>query len=151
MFRLLSDIEVALNELLVRCRESIDHYEDAAKLVDQPAIAETFLHIASNRKTFLSRLESAIKELGDLPSMPDPDKEAGEMIFHHIDAALSEDYTQDALTQRANADEQILSLINDGFKATPNPSCTRLLNELSQHVHHSLQTLNHLSIDANPK
>ncbi len=79
MFRLLSDIEVALNELLVACRESVDHYRDAAELVGQADIAERFLDIAKRRTLFLNRLVSAIRELGDLPSTPDPDKETGEI------------------------------------------------------------------------
>lgn len=141
MFHLLSDTEVALNELLVACRESIDHYQDATELVESPVIAETFLGIVKGRKLFLARLESAIRELGDLPSVPDPDKEAGEMMLHHLGAALSADYTNDALAQRISAEEHILTLINAARTTDPNPSCTRLLNDLSKHSEETIEKL----------
>jgi len=142
MFRLLSDTEVALNELLVACRESIDHYQDAAELVGQSDIAERFLDIAKRRKLFLNRLSSAIRDLGDLPSVPDPDKEAGEMILHHLGAALSSDYTNEALTQRIKTEEYILVLVNAARKTEPNQSCTTLLNELSSHIEEAINMLN---------
>lgn len=141
MFRLLSDTEVTLNELLVACRESIDHYQDAAELVEQSDIAERFLDIAKRRKLFLNRLSSAIRDLGDLPSVPDPDKEAGEMILHHLGAALSSDYTNEALTQRIKTEEYILVLVNAARKTEPNQSCTTLLNELSSHIEEAINML----------
>lgn len=141
MFRLLSDTEVALNELLVACRESIDHYQDAAELVGQSDIAERFLDIAKRRKLFLNRLSSAIRDLGDLPSVPDPDKEAGEMILHRLGAALSSDYTTEALTQRIKTEEHILALVHATRKTEPNQSCTTLLIELSSHIEEAINTL----------
>lgn len=141
MFRLLSDTEVALNELLIACRESIDHYQDATELVGQSTIAESFLDIAKCRKLFLNRVASAIRELGDLPSAPDPDKEAGEMMLHHLGAAFSADYTNEALTQRIKTEEHILTLINAAHATEPNQTCTRLLNDLSIHIEEVINTL----------
>ncbi|MDR7089000.1 MULTISPECIES: DUF2383 domain-containing protein [Cellvibrio] len=141
MFRLLSDTEVALNELFVACRESIDHYHDAAELVGQSEIAKHFLDIANSRKLFLNRLASAIRELGDLPSVPDPDKEAGEMMLHHLSAALSSDYTNEALAQRIKTEEHILALVNAARKTEPNQSCTGLLNDLTSHIEDAINTL----------
>lgn len=142
MFRLLSDIEVSLNELLVACRESVDHYHDATELVERSDIVQTFLDIVKNRKLFLTRLESAIRELGDLPAVPDPDKEAGEMALHHLGAAVSEDYTDEALTQRINAEEHILTLIDAANVTEANESCTKLLNDLSKHIDETIKMLN---------
>ncbi len=141
MFRLLSDTEVALNELLVACRESIDHYQDATELVERPDTATIFMEIVKNRKLFLPRLESAIRELGDLPSVPDPDKEAGEMVLHHLGAALSTDYTNEALTQRINAEQHMLTLVNAARATDANQSCTTLLIDLSKHIKETIKIL----------
>ena len=141
MFRLLSDTEVALNELLVACRESADHYQDAIKLVEQPEIATTFQSVANQRKLFCNRLEEAIRELGDLPSVPDPDKEVGEMIIHHLGAALSVDYTNDVLTQRITAEEHIMELIRNAGETNANEANKNLLRELSKHTEETLKTL----------
>ena len=63
MFRLLSDTEVALNELLVACRESVDHYQDAIKLIEQSDVANSFRAIANHRKPFFNRLMFLKKDL----------------------------------------------------------------------------------------
>lgn len=141
MFRLLSDNEVALNELLVACRESIDHYQDAIDLVESSDVAKIFMGIVKNRKLFLNRLASAIRELGDLPSVPDPDKEAGEMMLHHLGAALSTDYTNEALTQRIKAEEHILTLIHAARSTDPNQPYITLLSDLSIHIEEAINTL----------
>lgn len=141
MFRLLSDTEVALNELLVACRESVDHYQDAIKLVEQSEVANSFRDIANNRKLFFSRLASAIRELGDLPSAPDPDKEASEMIIHHLGAALSPDYSEEVLGQRIAAEEHIKTLIDNTRATEINETGRALLDDLSQHVEETLKTL----------
>lgn len=141
MFRLLSDTEVALNELLVACRESIDHYQDATELVERSDIGQTFLDIVKHRKLVLARLESAIRELGDLPAVPDPDKEAGEMALHHLGAAVSADYTEEVLAQRINAEENILTLTHAANATEANKSCTEVLNDLSKHIDETINVL----------
>ena len=141
MFRLLSDTEVALNELLVACRESVDHYQDAIKLVDQSEIVNSFRDITHHRKLFLNRLATAIRELGDLPSAPDPDKETSEMIIHHLGAALSPDYSREVLTQRIAAEEHIKTLIDNTRATEINETGCALLDDLSQHIEETIKTL----------
>lgn len=134
MFHLLSDTEVALNEVLVACRESVDHYQDAITLVGQPDIAKRFRDIAHRRKLFFQRLSSAIRELGDLPSAPDPDKETGEMIIHHLGAALSPDYSNEVLTQRLTVEKHIKTLIDNALETELTETSHELLDDLAQHV-----------------
>ena len=141
MFRLLSDTEVLLNELLVACRESVDHYQDAINLVEKPEIGSSFEAIANQRKLFCKRLAEAIRELGDLPSVPDPDKETGAMIIHHLGAALSPDYTNEVLTQRIAAEEHILELIGKAQEIKESEFCAALLNDLSKHAVETLDIL----------
>lgn len=141
MFHILSDTEVALNELLVACRESVDHYQDATQLVDQSKIAESFRDIANHRKLFFRRLSSAIRDLGDLPSVPDPDKEVGEMIIHHVGAALSADYSNEVLKQRITAEENIKELIDKTRATDIDETVRELMDDLSQHVEEAINIL----------
>lgn len=141
MFRLLSDTEVALNELLVACRESVDHYQDAIKLVEQAEVANSFRDIANHRKLFFNRLATTIRELGDLPSAPDPDKETSEMLIHHLGAALSPDYSEKVLSQRIAAEEHIKTLIDNTRATEINETSRALLDDLSQHVEETIKTL----------
>lgn len=141
MFHLLSDTEVALNEILVACRESVDHYEDAIKLVENPDITERFQKIATQRKLFFKRLSAVIRELGDLPSVPDPDKETGEMILHHLGAALTPDYTNEVLAQRIEREQQLLELIRSARNTDANETCRVLLDDLSAQVNDAITLL----------
>lgn len=141
MFHLLSDTEVALNEILVACRESVDHYEDAIQLIENTDITERFQRIATQRKLFFNRLSTAIRELGDLPSVPDPDKETGEMILHHLGAALTVDYSGEVITQRIAAEENIKSLIKNARETNLTEKGRALLDDLSQHVEGTIETL----------
>ena len=146
MFRLLSDTEVALNELLVACRESVDHYQDAIKLVEQVDVANSFRDIAKRRKLFFTRLATAIRELGDLPSAPDPDKETSEMIMHHLGAALSPDYSKEVLSQRIAAEEHIKTLIDNTRATDINETGCALLDDLSKHVEETIKTLSTIRV-----
>lgn len=141
MFHLLSDTEVALNEILVASRESVDHYEDAIKLIENTEVAEGFQHIAAQRKLFFKRLSTAIRELGDLPSVPDPDKETGEMLLHHLGAALTPDYTNEAIAQRLEAEQHLQELINNARDTDPNENCRALLDDLFLHVSDAIKLL----------
>ncbi|MEN0037835.1 MAG: DUF2383 domain-containing protein [Cellvibrio sp.] len=141
MFHLLSDTEVALNEILVACRESVDHYEDAIQLVENPAVTERFQQIAAQRKLFFKRLSVAIRELGDLPSVPDPDKETGEMILHHLGAAFTPDYTNEVLAQRIEREQQLLELIRNARDTDANENCRTLLDDLSTQVTDAIHLL----------
>lgn len=141
MFHLLSDTEVLLNEILVACRESVDHYEDAIQLIENADITERFQQIAAQRKLFFNLLSAAIRELGDLPSVPDPDKETGEMILHHLGAALTPDYSGEVITQRIAAEENIKSLIKNARETDLNEKGRALLDDLLQHVEKTIETL----------
>jgi hypothetical protein len=145
MFHLLSDTEVALNEILVASRESVDHYEDAIKLVENTEVAERFQHIAQQRKLFFKRLSAAIRELGDLPSVPDPDKETGEMLLHHLGAALTPDYTNEAIAQRLEAEQHLQELINNARDTDPNENCRALLEDLANQVTNAIKLLSNMN------
>ncbi|WP_039917855.1 DUF2383 domain-containing protein [Cellvibrio mixtus] len=145
MFRLLSDLEVSLNELLVTSRESVDHYRDAVQLLTDEKIANEFKKIADERKQFIPALENKIRELGDLPSMPDPDKEDGEMLIHHISAAVSEDYTSKLLQQRIDVETRIVELIDQANSSDENNVCGKLLADLALQVNGTIETLSRLA------
>lgn len=145
MFRLLSDLEVTLNELLVACRESVDHFRDATRIIAAEKMAQDLKQIADAREHFIPALESQIRELGDLPAMPDPDKEDGEMLIHHIGAAVSDDYTHTLLQQRIEAEKNILTLIEQTKNNDEDKACGSLLDELELQVKNAIEKLSVLA------
>lgn len=129
-----TDKEVALNDLLVAGRETVDHYRDAAEFLEDTEITQVLRSIASQREPFLTRLTEAVRALGDLPSMPDPDKETGAMLLHHAGAFLSDDYSVEVLEQRLEAEEHLTELVQAGHAVGLDKSFGTLLNEMSDHV-----------------
>lgn len=139
-----SDKEVALNDLIVACGESVDHYRDAAGFLEEADLARVFTSIADQRETFVTRLANAVRALGDLPSVPDPDKEAGAMLLHHAGALLVDDYAADVIAQRIEAEQHLVELINAGRAAGLNDHCGTLLDQLDEHVQHVIRQLQQL-------
>jgi hypothetical protein len=141
MFRILSDIEVALNELLVACRESVDHYEENIERINGSEEAARLRTIVSRRKLLLGKLALAIRALGDLPTMPDPDKETGEMLIEQVGASLSNNDTGYIIAHRIKAEHQIQTLINDAKDIEMEDTHRALLQELARHIGETIQEL----------
>jgi hypothetical protein len=140
-----TDKEVALNDLLVASRETIDHYQDAIEYLDDGTIAAILREIIAQREPLIARIETAIRALGDLPSVPDPDKETGEMIIHHVSAALSSDTAHEVVEQRIKADYHLAELIQACRDVGLADDQGALLDALAAHLTDTLQKLNQLA------
>lgn len=138
-----TDKEVALNDLLVASRESVDHYRDAADFLEDKTVTDVLHAIASQREPFIARFEQAIRALGELPSVPDPDKETGAMLIHHAGALLSEDYRSQVIEQRLKAEEHLTELVSDAC----NSDIDKILcADFSDHLAKANQQLQALSV-----
>ncbi|RYY76087.1 MAG: DUF2383 domain-containing protein [Gammaproteobacteria bacterium] len=135
-----TDAQAALNSLLVTARETLDHYRDAAELVE-PKLAEAFKNISRLRRDFIGALENAVRESGDLPAVPDPDKEAGAMLLHHVVAAIKDDYAGDLISQRIEAEQTLLEQLAEAKVIELNAAQKLLMDELSEHVSQTIQHL----------
>lgn len=96
--------QVALQDLHARVRESVDHYRDAARFVEDGRIARLFDGIADDREAFAARVARTIRENGDLPGAPDADRETGEQLIHHLRAWFASDQTRNVIEQRLEAE-----------------------------------------------
>ncbi|HSX85278.1 MAG TPA: DUF2383 domain-containing protein [Cellvibrio sp.] len=136
-----TDKEVALNDLLVASRETVDHYQDAVEYLDDDHITPVLCMIMQERQGFIERIEQAIRALGDLPSVPDPDRETGEMLLHHITAALSSDTATQILEQRIKAERHVLELVQACHAAGLDDAHEKLLREMEQQIHTAIERL----------
>ena len=126
-----TDGQAALNSLLKTARETLHHYRDATELVDA-AIAEIFRDISRQRREFVLRLEDAVRATGSLPAVPDPDKEAGEMLIHHVAAMIKDDYAPDAFQQRIDGEQELLEQVVEAKNTEIGSSA--LLQDFEQHI-----------------
>ena len=139
-----TDKEVALNDLLVASRETADHYQDALEYLDDHPITPALRDIMQERLSVIERIEQAIRALGDLPSMPDPDRETGEMLLHHVTAALSSDSATEILEQRIKAERHLLALLKACSDVGLDSDQPQLLQEMAQQVHEVITRLEQL-------
>lgn len=136
--------EVALNDLLVASRETADHYQDALEYLGDHHIIPALRDIMQERLEVIERIEQAIRALGDLPSMPDPDRETGEMLLHHVTAALSSDSATEILEQRLKAERHLLALLQACKDVGLSSDQPQLLQEMEQQVHQVITRLEQL-------
>lgn len=141
MFYILSEVEVALNEVLIAFHKSIDHYEDAIKFIHDKDKAILFRGIVTPRKSLIAALTTAIRDLGDLPSEPDPDQETTEMIIERVGASLSEDDDRYIISTRIAAEEQIQILVSQARELDISESVRALLSDVSKHVNATIKAL----------
>ncbi len=139
-----TDKEVALNDLLVASRETADHYQDALEYLDDHPITPALRDIMQARLSVIERIEQAIRALGDLPSMPDPDRETGKMLLHHVTAALSSDSATEILEQRIKAERHLLALLQACNDVGLDNDQPQLLQEMAQQVHRVITRLEQL-------
>lgn len=139
-----TDKEVALNDLLVASRETADHYQDAIEYLEDPQLTPVLREIIQERQAFIARIEQSIRALGDLPSVPDPDRETGEMLIHHVTAALSPDSANEILEQRVKAEQQLLDLLQACHDVGLDKEHAVMLNEMEQQVRATLARLENL-------
>ncbi len=138
-----TDGQAALNTLLVTARETLDHYRDAAELVEAQ-VGQIFRDISLHRRAFIHRLEDAVRASGILPAVPDPDKEAGEMLLHHVAALIKDHYENDILDQRIAGEEKLAQLV---IEATATDTEARsLLDEFAAHVAETIAQLQALRV-----
>jgi hypothetical protein len=124
----------------VAARETLDHYRDAEKLVDQN-LDEVFRGIEAKRREFIHRLEDAVRALGDLPAVPDPDKESGEMLLHHVAALFQNDYSGDIINQRIESEKKLADLVKETHTDGLDASHQNLLQEFDVHIAETIKQL----------
>ena len=144
-----TDGQAALNALFVAAQETLHQYRDAVALVE-PDLGQVLGSISKQRHGFIRRLEDAVRASGDLPTASDPDKEAGEMLFHHVAALIKTDYADEILEQRLEADKKLAELVIDARNTelvidAPNKELeaqyTLLLDDLTLHISETIVQL----------
>ncbi|MDO3386319.1 hypothetical protein QWI17_10760 [Gilvimarinus sp. SDUM040013] len=107
-----NDVQVALNDLHVALLESADHYRYAAEFVTCELASELFKTLAEARDLLASEAEEAIRARGDLPSVPDPDRETGEQLLQRLEAFFSADEAADVMAQGLEREAEFEQLLN---------------------------------------
>lgn len=129
-----SDQLASLQALLVECRKSVDYFYDAADFVEDPEVSEKMLDLADSRNRVTHRLEDAVRELGDLPTAPDTDRETGELLLDHARASLAEDKTAQVIQQRLHTERELVRQLRECYESGAGETQAGCLRALSDNI-----------------
>ena len=124
-----SEAEVALNDLEEFVREAADLYADDAEVLAPGELADLFADLAARRDRFASRLADHIRRSGDLPVLPDADRETFHRLGNRLRAALAADGRQALLEDRIAAEEELHQRIEQALAQPVGPEAESLLAE----------------------
>ena len=92
-----SDEQIALNELIVACREAANGHRTAAELLSQDALAQQLEELAQDRETMADKLAELVLEGDDIPDAPSAEKELLESAVARLKSVISDDEARQAL------------------------------------------------------
>lgn len=133
--------QLKVNELAVACQASVDAYEQAAQLVESPTLAEWLRAVARHRERLVPLFEEQVRELDDLPRVPDPEMQLVEQALTRFKAALPMGGHHRVLDERIQADQDMLALAKSARKEALPHAARRLLDNFVTHLEITLGTL----------
>ena len=92
-----SDEQIALNELIVACREAANGHRTAADLVSQEALVQQLREVARDREAMAEKLAELVLEEDDIPDAPSAEKELLESAVARLKLVISDDEVLQAL------------------------------------------------------
>jgi hypothetical protein len=133
MEMLRSKAAVALDEVTEACRAAADHFQSLADAERTGEMAELFRALASEHHHLAARMEGEIRRQGNLPSRPDPDREAVEHLVTRVRAALSGDGHRVLLEESQRVESALAARIEAAF-GWEQPPRVRLILEQMRHT-----------------
>lgn len=91
---------LALDDVTEACQEAVDHFTQFADSVAPTAMTRLFADLAERHRQHVAWLDEQVQRLGELPSRPDPDREALEQVATWVRAAFAE-RREEALVDKA--------------------------------------------------
>ncbi|MFI2810209.1 MULTISPECIES: hypothetical protein [Microbulbifer] len=103
------DVQVALHDLHVALKHSADSYSHAADFLNDAGASNRCRSIASERDKLAALVAAAVREAGDLPAVPDSEREVGEQLLQRLESLFSADQAREVMAQRREADRELLT------------------------------------------
>ena len=113
---LLDDTQVAINDLLTACQESVEHYADALERTDSPRLRELFDGIAAARRDDVERLSDIVRDAGELPRAASADRQELHRLVTQVKAAFTDDETRVLLDDRLEDEKRIGGLVDEALR-----------------------------------
>ncbi len=136
-----SEQEAALDDLSEALQETADYYREAAESLPNGAVAGALRGIAEQRDALAQRLRAAVKSLGDLPRVPDIDRESLHGFLEKLRSVISADNTHRILEQRLHGEHHLAQLVASSRQVSLDRGSAALVDEVAEHVQGTIERL----------
>ncbi|MBN7798604.1 hypothetical protein [Parahaliea mediterranea] len=107
------DRSVARQEVLESGWSCVDHLDELATSIDNPALERPLAALATAKRDLLEELAAAVRRAGELPVLPDRDRETLEEFVDRVSGWLVDGGSPRALLRpRLEAEQRLAELID---------------------------------------
>ena len=121
-------------EILKLVIETTDYYREIAKVGGDDNLASKLNDIANERSSYIEPFENVVKDLGELPAKPDPDKE----LLHKIEGELTQFFfanSKNAILDKClQEDEELATVVKRTKLGEKSAEYQKLLDALAENL-----------------
>jgi hypothetical protein len=111
--------EAALAEVGELCRELADYYRDAAEAEQPEALRALLRSLAGSHDHAAAEIEARVRATGELPRMPDPEREALAEMAERIKGLFADDQRDALLEARMHDETRLLDAVHEALAHQP--------------------------------
>jgi len=131
-------------EILKLIVETKDYYREIANVLEDGELANKLETIADERASFIKPFENVVKELGELPAKPDPDKTLMQVIQGELTKLFSVDAKNAILDKCLQEDEALETAVKNTQLGQQSAEYQTLLDELTKNISDTKKTVHAL-------
>jgi hypothetical protein len=129
-----TDAQADALEILKLIIQTADFYRAMGEQLSAENIQHSLFTIADERETFIESFQHVVKELGDLPSTPDADREWIEEIGGKLTQLFAEEPKRAIENKCLEKDEILLNLMSTTTLGEQSADIKQRLEALNQHL-----------------
>jgi uncharacterized protein (TIGR02284 family) len=131
---LMSEGEIALDEVIIACKETVHSYQQAIDTVDDAQLSDVLKRVLQQRQIYTQELENHLRELGYLPREPDADRETLSNLFNRAKVLLADNDRLELLEEREQAEVQLADRVTNALQQALPESTLKTLHQLQGDV-----------------
>jgi rubrerythrin len=128
-------------EILKLVVETKDYYREIASVLEDGELANKLEAIANERESFIEPFQNVVKDLGELPAKPDPDKTLMQVIEGELTKLFSVDEKNAILDKCLQEDEALETAVKNTELGQKSEEYQKLLDELAENINNTKKTV----------
>ncbi len=136
-----SDAQVAVDDVALACRRAEIDYADSAELAGDDALAHLFTRLGNERRAMAEELGMRLKDLGETPTEPDPDRRSLAKLARHIKVAMVNEERLTLVRERERAEEELAEQVARTLEHEVPETTRATLERFARHVTWTLERL----------